>query len=213
MPFRDVTLPDGTVVRARVSDQAIKDWLDTREVVRNQHGLDRPPDWDDGPTRGWLPHVNDESERAHWTKILGMGDRALAEGINEGPLVTYVWDESVVTKLIVSERGDGSFRVRWRAFPQHTIPGIVTAGKPLVDKTWLTKPDVDIAEFAAFFDDMLARVDKLVCDSAGKSVVPRIVLGHEQPDGPHEDARLDVIAEFGWAEWAAPMLGKEPATA
>lgn len=59
MPYRDFTLPDGRVVRTRVSDEATLDWYESREMSIAQGYPDRPPDIDSGGMRGWIGEADD----------------------------------------------------------------------------------------------------------------------------------------------------------
>lgn len=54
MPYRDFELPDGRVVRTRVSDEATLQWW---HDGKGQGYPDRPPDIDSDTQRGWFsPH-------------------------------------------------------------------------------------------------------------------------------------------------------------
>lgn len=79
MPYRDFTLPDGRVVRTRVSDKATLEWYEEREVLKRKGYPDRPPDVDTETTRMWCG-PNDPAMEQHMTSSFPIGHYVLNLG-------------------------------------------------------------------------------------------------------------------------------------
>lgn len=61
MPYREVHIGRETFV-TRISDEAVQEWLDKREHLRNRGYPDRPPDIDTPLTRSWIAHPHEKTK-------------------------------------------------------------------------------------------------------------------------------------------------------
>ena len=109
MPYRDVTLPDGRVVKARISDKAIASWWRHRKMSLGQGNPDRPPDVDTRTQRVWIvrPSEVPEGQRAI------DNNRERTNLMDDGDFSCYVVTaraHHMVQKLLVSWR-DGAYHL------------------------------------------------------------------------------------------------------
>lgn len=105
MPYRDFELPDGRVVRTRVSDAATLEWYDDREECLKRGYPDRPPDIDTDTMRQWLANGDEIDEPS--------------SQVSSWPIAMYVLDLGAAlptVKLILSWMDPGDiYYVRMKA--------------------------------------------------------------------------------------------------
>lgn len=62
MPYRDFTLPDGSMVRTRISDEGTLAWYKERDELAKKGYPDRPPDVDTDTMRSWAASAPERDE-------------------------------------------------------------------------------------------------------------------------------------------------------
>jgi len=122
MPYREVYLAGGEVAIARISDEAIIEWIEVRERNKTIGYPDRPPDIDNEFMRSWIQHPGDPGYEE-------LRKRAL---VNSFPVITIAEEDIykgwvIEAKLLIGfNEGEGyTFRM--------VVRGIAT-GETLLDK-------------------------------------------------------------------------------
>ena len=119
MPYREIFLGGGEVSIARISDEAIIEWLSVRERNKNIGYPDRPPDIDNEFMRSWIQHPSDP------------GYKELKEQarVNSFPVISISAELSdIEAKLLIGyNEGEGyTFRILAR---------VLKTGEALLDRT------------------------------------------------------------------------------
>jgi hypothetical protein len=138
MPYRPISLPseNGTTEThwVRVSDAAVAEWLPERARLRHRGYPDRPPDIDTPTLRAWLPRLGEQTLayfRARPARSVRLGDTLVF------PVFTATWHRpnGVITKVLVTGMGDGSFLSR--------VVIVEPSGDCPVDKAHRLGPDIN----------------------------------------------------------------------
>jgi hypothetical protein len=137
MPYRSICLQSGEghaeTFWVRVSDAAVAEWLQERAGLSQRGYPDRPPDVDTPTLRAWLPRLGEAAApyfRDHPARP------ATVEADVVFPVLTATWHRlsGVVTKVLVSGIGDGSFLSR--------VVIVEPSGDCPVDKAHRLGPDL-----------------------------------------------------------------------
>jgi hypothetical protein len=138
MPYRPITLPSKNghreTVVVRVSDAAVAEWLPERAHLRHRGYPDRPPDIDTPTLRAWVPRLGEQGLpyfRDRSGRSTGPEDALVF------PVFTATWHQpsGVITKVLVTGMGDGSFLSR--------VLIVEPSGDCPVDKAHRLGPDID----------------------------------------------------------------------
>ena len=138
MPYRliSITVENGQpeTLWVRVTDAAVAEWL--RERARSKHRgyPDRPPDIDTPTLQAWLPRLGEQALpyfRDH------LAQSAKPGGTQMFMVFTATWHRpnGVITKVLVTGMGDGSFLSR--------VVIVEPSGETPVDKAHRLGPDID----------------------------------------------------------------------
>ena len=138
MPYRQVSLLSDNGLPetfwVRVTDAAVAEWL--RERARSKHRgyPDRPPDIDTPTLQAWLPRLGEQALpyfRDH------LAQSAKPGGTQMFMVFTATWHRpnGVITKVLVTGMGDGSFLSR--------VVVVEPSGETPVDKAHRLGPDID----------------------------------------------------------------------
>ena len=138
MPYRLISIPvengPPETLWVRVTDAAVAEWL--RERARSKHRgyPDRPPDIDTPTLQAWLPRLGEQALpyfRDH------LAQSAKPGGTQMFMVFTATWHRpnGVITKVLVTGMGDGSFLSR--------VVIVEPSGETPVDKAHRLGPDID----------------------------------------------------------------------
>lgn len=146
MPYREVYLAGGEVAIARISDEAIIEWLSVRERNKTIGYPDRPPDVDNEYMRSWIQRPGDPGYE-------DLKEHAVAESF---PIMTIAEEDlqgSIEAKLLIGyNEGEGyTFRVVVRR---------LSTGETLLDKTSV-KTEWD----EQYYEDVLATYSNMFIHS------------------------------------------------
>jgi len=138
MPYRLISIPvengPPETLWVRVTDAAVAEWL--RERARSKHRgyPDRPPDIDTPTLQAWLPRLGEQALpyfRDH------LAQSAKPGGTQMFMVFTATWHRpnGVITKVLVTGMGDGSFLSR--------VVIVEPSGETPVDKAHRLGPDIN----------------------------------------------------------------------
>ena len=211
MTYRTVTLENGEQFRVRISDEAIGDWLNDRDWLKAQGRPDRPPDWDNGPTRGWYPHPGEEHLR-WWAGILQDARQRLAgdSPMGQFPVLVAVWRMAhSLSKYIVQGYDDGSFTTELKLeLTADDLMGPIGSQERLGARRYGTNTSPNTV--GAAIESELMRLDRLAVKVGAAGPDITFYEEFEQEADRHGQVRAEVIAEFGYAQWGEPLLGPRP---
>jgi hypothetical protein len=138
MSYRSVSLPStsGTTETfwVRVDDRAIAERLPERAGLKHRGYPDRPPDIDTPTLQAWLPRLGEQT----LPYFRGRLARSARPGGTQMFMVfTATWHRpnGVITKVLVTGMGDGSFLSR--------VVIVEPSGETPVDKAHRLGPDID----------------------------------------------------------------------